>query len=779
MLLARGLLRLLTMACGIYERLLDDDALLDFAGMLDRAVALLARQEEFARSRLKLQARYHHLLVDEFQDTSRLQWRLVDLLIAAWGEGEGVADAPTSVFIVGDRKQSIYRFRHAEVTLLEEAGRRIAALRPGRPVRQSIQHSFRAVPELLAFVNALADGMQSGSALPDCFRYDDADRFPVPPIAAGARRDGEPVLGVIAEPSMAACADAVSAEIARLLAGSVVRDRSGPSRPVRPDDIAVLFRSRTGHQYFDQALDARGVRTYVYKGLGFFDAPEVQDLQALIRYLARPESDLRAAELLRSRFVRLSDVALARLAPGFAAVLRSPAVDVSALDLPDLDRRLLDQARRSAAGWLTRADRVPASDLIDRVLAESAYVFELRGRRLGQARENVKKVRALIRRVENRGYATLARLADHFETLKAGEESNAVIEASGCVSLMTIHAAKGLEFPVVFLVNAHLPSRGRPAGFSVIEHGPGDEPHVAFGSNAATRLEDEREQEELRRLLYVAVTRARDRLYVAAEIDARGRIKRGAHSLAAVMPPGLVNALSPASGDAADAEWITPRGSFTFRRCLAGEAPAPDRPIAEATDAGMADAGLSPLTSPVPVVRPAAADSMSAFASPAFGPEPGVGSDRGFTAASRAIGTLAHRLTPHAAEPIDREALARLAWNLAQPSELAEAADPALLVERAVTIALAVRHRDDVAALLTSGTCHYEVPFSFQPDDRPGELVRGRIDCVVVAADGGLTVLEFKTGAPRAGHREQLAVYERALRAALPGTPVRSQIVYL
>jgi ATP-dependent exoDNAse (exonuclease V) beta subunit len=153
-LLAKGLQRVLAIAVRKYEALLEEHAMLDFAGMLDRAVTLLGRQEEFARSRLKLQSRFHHLLIDEFQDTSRRQWQLIDLLIQAWAEGEGTAEGRTSIFVVADRKQSIYRFRNAEVTLLEAAAERIAALRTDRPVRLAINTSFRAVPELLAFVNA-------------------------------------------------------------------------------------------------------------------------------------------------------------------------------------------------------------------------------------------------------------------------------------------------------------------------------------------------------------------------------------------------------------------------------------------------------------------------------------------------------------------------------------------------------------------------------------------------------------------------------------------------
>jgi ATP-dependent exoDNAse (exonuclease V) beta subunit len=245
-LLSRGLLTVLTIAVQQYQKLMDEHAVLDFAGMLDRAVTLLERQEEFARSRLKLQARYHHLLVDEFQDTSRQQWRLVDMLIDAWGEGEGVADGATSIFIVGDRKQSIYRFRHAEVALIEEAARRISALRPGRQVRQAIRKNFRAVAELLAFVNALASALEGDPELADRFVYAETDRFPVDAIAEGARRGGQPVLGLVATDSLQASADAVAVEVERFLKEATVRDRHGPPRAARPDDVAILFRARAG-----------------------------------------------------------------------------------------------------------------------------------------------------------------------------------------------------------------------------------------------------------------------------------------------------------------------------------------------------------------------------------------------------------------------------------------------------------------------------------------------------------------------------------------------------
>lgn len=820
-LLARGLLRVFAVAARTYETLLEEHALLDFAGMLERAVELLDRQEEFARSRLKLQARYHHLLIDEFQDTSRRQWQLIDRLIDAWGEGEGTADAPTSIFVVGDRKQSIYRFRHAEVTLLDEAARRITALRPGRVVRQAITTSFRAVPELLAFVNALSHAMQRDVALDDRFDYSDRDRFPVNAVPPGARRDGSPVLGIVAEASMDACAAAVADEIVRLLESGVVRDRRLGARPARPDDVAILFRARAGHQYFEEALEARGVRTYVYKGLGFFDAAEVQDLQALIRFLAKPDSDLRAAEFLRSRIIRLSDVGLARLAPGFSAALLDPHCDLNRAELPITDRSLLDRVRADVPGWLALADRIPPSDLVDVILRDTAYAHELAGRRRDQARENVKKVRSVLRRVENRGYATLDRLATYFDTLRAGDESNAIVEAAGAVNLMTIHASKGLEFPYVFIVNLHVKGRGRPAGFSVIERGPDGEPHVAFSTSDATRQEDAREDEEMRRLLYVAVTRARDRLYLAAEVNEHGRLRAGGKSLAGLMPQGLAQAFGAAATTPVDdVEWTTDDGAFAFAvlrpgqftpmRPAAAEAPVrvpvdvqplrdTDRAIRAATDPARAEGTSPPAFAPAtaaaqtsPTIADARArvddierqgDAPENLVTQILRRDEGIARDEASLGRDRSddrlIGSLVHRLFQRSVDAtLPLHGLLEAVRTHVDLAEIASSPNPDALVERIAEVYRQVRLRPDVAAVLEAGDCYYEVSFSYDPPDRPNERIRGSIDCLVMRADGGATVVEFKTGAPRPEHRLQAELYAEAMRDALRPAPVDFRLFY-
>ncbi len=354
-LLARGVDRVFAVTREEHRRTLAEHDVVDFPELLERAVDLLQQMDEFSQSRYRLESRYHHVLVDEFQDTSRLQWRLVDLLVRSWGEGFGlVHEAPVlpTLFIVGDRKQSIYRFRDADVTLLDEAASAIRGLRPDGGGRRAISRSFRARPALLAFVNDVcAEIAGAGPGRSDAFRYGESDHFP---LEAGAAPGGgdEPPLGLIVAEDSDATAQAVAGEIARLLAAGTVRDRgTGLPRPAAPGDIAILFRSRDAHREFERALEARGIPAYVYKGLGFFDADEIKDLVALIRFLAAPASDLRAAAFARSRLVALSDHALARLAPYAGGRLHRAGAHPR--PSPPSIRPTPPGSRRPAPGWPT------------------------------------------------------------------------------------------------------------------------------------------------------------------------------------------------------------------------------------------------------------------------------------------------------------------------------------------------------------------------------------------------------------------------------------------
>ncbi len=615
--LSRGVWTIFAVALRQYQRTLEGRALLDFSGVLERAVKLLKDMDEFAQSRFRLEARFRHVLVDEFQDTSRAQWQLVAQLVRNWGEGFGAAaDAiQPSIFIVGDRKQSIYGFRDADVSVLDEAASFVSALRDQDDPRRAISVSFRSKPAILGFVNDVFGAVEKVPERADRFRYDDTDRFPLedavreadgesvggsedgsegerpgaaPDTAGEAAQQplpwdlpeeaavqpeerptsdasGEPELGMIVGDSITECAERVGAEIAALVGRATVRDRAlGTSRRSKASDIAVLFRSRDTHREFEKALERHGVSTYVYKGLGFFDSDEVQDAVAVLRFLADPQSNLRAAAFMRSRIVRLSDGALSRLAPELAAALVHDAPPAALSALADEDQRVLTTVRAAMPRWLGWVDRLTPSELLGRLLADTAHAFELRGPRYRQARENLKKLRAMVRRYQNRGYATLERVAEHIERLAVGDESNAAIDAHDAVSLMTVHASKGLEYPIVFVVNMGRGTGNSRAPIRVVADVKG-EASVAIADYQSEADEDAvaREREETKRVLYVALTRARDRLYLSGSIN-KGVFRPTRGALAEVMPDSLRVLFARASAGPGPLDWTGERAVHTL-----------------------------------------------------------------------------------------------------------------------------------------------------------------------------------------------------------------------
>ena len=770
--LSRGVWRIFAVALSQYQRRLEAHAQLDFSGVLERAIRLLKDMSEFAQSRYRLEARYAHVLVDEFQDTSRAQWELVAELVRNWGEGLGVsADAlPPSIFIVGDRKQSIYGFRDAEVAVLDEAAAFVEGLRPDGDPRHAISVSFRAVPALLSFVNDVFGAVDKAAGRADAFRYGDLDRFPTEHPAEPALAADLP-LGLIAGGTVRGAADRVADEIVRLLSAATVRDRAtGVRRAAQPADVAILFRSRDSHREFEAALERRGVSTYVYKGLGFFDADEVQDVVALLRYLADPGSNLRAATLLRSRLVRLSDIGVTRLAPDLAAAILDPAPAV-AERLAGEDRRVLERLRASAPRWLAWVDRMAPSELVAAVVDETGYFFEIRGSRRAQARENVKKLGGMIRRVQNRGYATLARIADHLEQLAVGDESNASIDAVDAVSLMTVHAAKGLEFPVVFVVNMGRGTGGARAPIRVGADALG-EPSVAIADYQSEADEDAqaRDREESKRLLYVALTRARDRLYLSATVvDGDCRMGRG--SLGDVLPASLrpvfvAAAAEPAAPERAGAVGWTGQDGRSHRFAVPAIAAEPLCLAPAAAPANRVD-DFAPVTDAGAVERTTVLARVGAAAAGGADERESGGEEGGES--DRTLGTLAHQL--FARPSADWTDLAAARARLGAGAAVADAE-----LTRALALASRLRGDPRVASLIGSGRALFEVPFSFALD--PTTIVRGSIDCLIHEDTGRVTVVELKTGARRPEHDAQLATYVAAARALFPEAAVEGLLVY-
>jgi ATP-dependent helicase/nuclease subunit A len=560
-------------------------------------------------------------------------------------------------------------------------------------------------------------------------------------------------------------------------------------RAIRPGDIAILFRTRESHREFEDALERFGLPSYVYKGLGFFDADEIKDVLSLLWYLADPLSDLRAAAWLRSRFVRISDEGLRRMAafarsataslaeaerrraPHLAESLRSPEPPAILAQLDADEAAALTAARSSSARWRSLVDRIPPAELLDRVLEESAYLIEISGPRFAQARENLKKIRAIIRRIQNRGYATLDRIASHLDRLAVGDDANAAIDASDAVSLMTVHAAKGLEFPVVFVVNLSRGTANRRAPIRIATGGADEDASVAVGDFQSSGDEDQaaKDREETKRLLYVALTRARDRLYLGAVLK-DGVMQPGRGSLAEVLPASLLSRFAEATAPHTTVSWSASSGvEHLFHVCAAPPSPETRGTPRDAAPATPQDSDFGPLADPAAPRQTVA----SAIASDDDDRAIAVESEE----SDRLVGSLVHRLLQREGlvGTMSDESIAERLASLVRVEESFAIADRDALLDRAAAAYRAFSTHRDLRGLYQSGAAFHEVPFSLMLGDR---VVRGTIDCLIRAADGGITVLEFKTGRPRPEHRVQTDLYQQAAQALFPGSRVVTQLLY-
>ena len=654
-------------------------------------------------------------------------------------------------------------------------------------VRQAITHSFRAVPELLAFVNALAGEMQGDPELDERFTL--RRRRPLSRARGRAGRAARRRAG--AGPHRRAVdGRAARRPWPRRSRGCSRRPScatgTGAPRRARPDDIAILFRARAGHQYFEEALEARGIRTYVYKGLGFFDAPEVQDLQALLRYLAaagvRPARGRVPAIAPRSR-CRTS--ALARLGAGVRrARSRAPDFDAAAAR----PRRARSRAARPRARRASRAGSRspiacrPASSSIA-ILRDSAYAFELRGRRLDQARENVKKVRALVRRVENRGYATLGRLAD---VLRDAARRRRVERHRRGARRREPDDDSRRQGPRVPDRLRRQPARARPrpaGGFSVIERGADGEPEVAFGHvTDGTRARGA--PRDGRAAAPAAMSRSRARAIASISPREVGRRRtaatRPARSLAGAAAAGpRPTAVAPGAATSSErSSWESHDGSFAFRVCPtgAGRASGVRSPRAATRPRGRlvgAGAARRQVPSRRPSRRPIERRGRAAETSPA-----------GIT--TRAAHRHARAPAVPAPASTDRDGRATSQASPVPPlvrvEELVDVADvPALCAERRGPVSGAAAAGRTSRRCSTAGPCFYEVPFSYQPRTVAADRCSFAASSTAWSStpDGQVTVLEFKTGRPRPEHEGQASVYADAIGGRYSaGTDVAVKIVY-
>ncbi|MFC7074252.1 UvrD-helicase domain-containing protein [Halovenus rubra] len=547
-----------------YEAEKEDREALDFPDLIETTIIFLQENQAVQAS---LQESFDALMVDEFQDTDSRQWELVALL-AKLADDDLETD---NVFLVGDKKQSIYGFRGAEVTTFETAKEALREQNQslGRdsipdsdqeaPTDLELSGNFRTLDNPLTFLNELFtevfqpldDGYADYEAEPQELSFEREQIEPVANLegsveylvvpedqdsAEKALDTDHPVTDAATEHAIAAEAEALGARLSHLLADppQVYDTEDEELSTASPDDIAILLRRRTHLDRYQRALESYDVPYSVISGTGFYNTPEVQTLINLLRVLADPTDEISLYGVLRSPLFGFPDNRLAPLAATDDPLWQS-------LQTTD-DQQLADAASlltqwRELAGCVHSAetDVLPWNRVLTRVIDDTGYLVSIGADEGGQqAVANVEKFRDEIRDWSQDGTQTAAnmlRRIDRQAELDPREGDAEVPEGTDGVRIMTIHSAKGLEFPIVAV-----PDLGSDLNFgrSIDDYGyvrlvtdHDDDPFLVAGGpsptdafevekttahNYADSIELPRERAEAKRLLYVACTRARDHL---------------------------------------------------------------------------------------------------------------------------------------------------------------------------------------------------------------------------------------------------------------------------
>jgi len=490
-------------------------ALLDFDDLLLKARDLL-RGDKVARG--YFQRRFKMILVDECQDTDPRQTEIVFFLAedgpkaADWGD---VRIVPGKLLFVGDPKQSIYRFRRADIETYEEAKQIVARSGELLEISQNFRSSASCVQWFNAVFAELIQRPDDGAYQPAYIALD-AWRQDAGPAVTALKPPDEAPFGTIDE-ARAAEARAVAAEIKAMVErGDTVLDReTGKPRPMTYGDVALLFRARTGFDIYERALGSASVPFRAVSGRGFFAKQEVLELRLVLAAVERPFDEVAVVAALRTSLLGVSDDELAEAASGGFNYLQRDAGGDSHIDGAFGLLRNWHEARSSSS--------MPG--LVQSVLSQTKALELFYLKPGGEQRAaNLTKVIDAARAFEQTAGATFGgfvRWLDEMSTAAEEEESPLATDDGTFVKLLTIHKAKGLEFPVVVLSDiAGSLARGakrvvnRQEGTYDVQLGGSKLGVETMGFEEAAEYEAVRDEAEARRILYVAATRARDRLIV-------------------------------------------------------------------------------------------------------------------------------------------------------------------------------------------------------------------------------------------------------------------------
>jgi ATP-dependent helicase/nuclease subunit A len=540
--------------CGValleaYQRVKAERQVLDYADVEWEAWRLVSVSDHAAYMQYKLDTRYRHILLDEFQDTNPLQW----LTLRSWLEAAAAADLRPTVFMVGDPKQSIYRFRRAEARLFTRAA---AYLNEGYGARTLPQDETRRCPRpVVEIVNRLFRDESAFTGFDEHAAHYAAKpgRVEILPLvrgtdaAAGQASDGKALRNPLERP-LTDVEDRRREDEAGLLVKGIeaivgrwriaTDPRGDRTRVAEYRDIMILVRRRTHLAIYEKALGHAAIPFITSRQGGLLDTLEAQDIVALLEFLVSPFADLKLAHALRSPVFAATDDDLATLAAAGGKTWWERLQRVAGSGTSPA----LDRAHFLLARWLARTDSAPVHDQLDRIYFEADVLARYRQAVPRAMRDAVHaNLQAFMQRAldsDSGRYPSLPRFLHELTDLREAPVEEApdegiVGDAGNAVRIYTVHGAKGLEAPVVWLLDAAAGVDPAPAYYPLVDWPPEEATPRRFSlcsvkseQSAAQRavVDEERalaERENLN-LLYVGMTRAQQALIVSGA-EGRGR----------------------------------------------------------------------------------------------------------------------------------------------------------------------------------------------------------------------------------------------------------------
>ncbi|MEA4895679.1 MAG: UvrD-helicase domain-containing protein, partial [Oscillospiraceae bacterium] len=573
----RGLLRLTLEADRLYAAEKRRRGLLDFSDLEHFAVKLLCDPEtnEPTEEARDISRRYTEIMVDEYQDVNAVQ----DLIFRCVSKGEN------NIFMVGDVKQSIYRFRLADPSIFIEKYYKFkdfVSLVDKEPQKILLQSNFRSDRNILAacnhvFSNTMSESLGEINYGADCVLMppDDAPLsrgkaeisvLSVPQVEDGEERPDKTYLE----------AKMVAQQIRRLVEGSEAVLDNGETRPVRYGDIVILLRSpNAAGVAFRRALSEEGVPVFAEQGGGFFTSPEIQIVRSLLSVIDNPNRDIPLASILSSPVFgftadELSQVRAADRDGDFFAALTKAA------DMSDKCQSFLESLMELRA----LSESIGVHELLSLIYGRLELPALFAAGAGNPRSENLMLLLEYAAKFEEDGYRGLFGFLKQLSRMEERGEEPLISPADGAnaVAIMSIHKSKGLEFPVVFLANVSRQFNRTDLRSPVLIH-----PELGLGCKKtdaergieyptlarraiASRLNSEMLSEEIR-VLYVAMTRASQRLYISCTSkDPEALTAKLGENLSSPMNPEILKALPSMAHWLISAALIENGGLITIRK---------------------------------------------------------------------------------------------------------------------------------------------------------------------------------------------------------------------